>query len=168
MLQVGDALGQVHGGALYSGIITDISGNDVTVRGGPFIHAAITALHPISCAVEFNKLTGGTPADLKMVGQSSFLFRENGVHDTVTTFSSEITTVPEEVIKSATGWGEFPWGNAHYGSPPQQLLRVEPLPEPVAVAAQLSVGFTTCQALATFEFLGIDVVEKDDAKVNYG
>ncbi len=149
--------------------ITEISGTTVTVSGAPGWTANSTSLtlYPaISCAVEFNKLTDGTPADLKMVGQVSYLFRSNGVHDTTATFSTEIQTDPEEVVCSNVGWGEFPWGGVPYGNPTKQLVRIEPLPEDIAQAAQLSVGFTTSQALTKFAFLGIDVVEVPDTPVN--
>ncbi len=151
--------------------ITEIDGTTVTVSGAPGWTAnttTITRYNAIPCEVEFNKLTAGEPADLKMVGQVSFLFRSNGIHDTDATFSTEISPLAEEVELSNVGWGEFPWGGVPYGNPTQQIRRVEPLPENVAQCAQLSVGFITCQAMAKFSFLGIDVVEAEDTKVNRG
>ncbi len=166
LIEAGDVLGS--SGANY--VVTDVSGATVTTNGvtGWTTGTTITLYKAIECTVEFNKLTNGAPADLKMTNQASFLFRQNGIHDVNASFSSEITTDPEEVTLSATGWGEFAWGAGHYGSPTEQIRRIEPLPESVAQCAQLSVGFSTRQALAKFEFLGIDTLSKKDTGVNRG
>lgn len=150
--------------------ITAISDTTVTVSGSTGWTGAstLTLYIAIEPAIEFNKITAGTPADLKMVGQVSFLFRENGVHDTNTSFASEISPLAEDVLKAAHGWGEFSWGGVPYGSVAPQLMRVEPLPASAAQCAQLSVGFSTRQALAKFAFLGLDAVEAEDTTANRG
>ncbi len=165
-VEAGDVVG--HSGAYY--LVTDASGTAVTTSGatGWTTSTTVTLYKAFVCEVEFNKLTAGTPAELKMMQQASFLFRENGIHETTATFSTEITTLPEEVALDALGWGEFAWGAIPWGCPTQQIHRVEPLPDPVAQCAQLSVGFRTRQARAKFEFLGIDVLSKKDASVNRG
>ncbi len=150
--------------------IISISGNDVELSGYPSwtTSTSLTIFHAIETDVEFNKLTAGTPAELKMIGQVSLLFRENGIHDTVVSFASEIAPLATEVTKEGVGWGEFAWGRVPYGSVTQQILRIEPIPTSAAQCAQLSVGFSTRQALAKYGFLGIDVVEAEDTKVNRG
>lgn len=171
LISVGDVLGGTPLGgnaSLYR--VTAVSGVTVTISGvsGWTTSTSLTLYTAIPCAVEFNKLTNGTPADLKTVQQASFLFRTNGVHDVVASFRTEITTDAEEITLEATGWGEFAWGGQPWGNPTQQIRRVEPLPEPVGVCAQLSAGFSTHQALAGFEFLGLDVKLRKDSEVNYG
>lgn len=150
--------------------ITAIDGLVVTVSGATGWSGAtsLTLFRAISTEVEFNKMTDGRPADLKMVGQTSFLFRENGIHDLVASFSSEIASDPQDRTQTATGWGECSWGAVPYGSPTRQIIRIEPLPEEVAQCAQLSVGFSTSQAMAKYGFLGVDVVEIDDGEANHG
>lgn len=167
LMEVGDAL---RSEALDYYSIVAVDGDTVTLSGAPGWagEVSITLYKSIACAVEFNKLTGALPADLKMVGQASFLFRENGVHDVNAYFYSEIETTHSDVTLETAGWGEFPWGGVQYGSPTKQILRVEPIPTPAAQCAQFSVGFSTRQALAKFGFLGIDVVEVEDAQVNRG
>ncbi len=142
----------------------------MTVSGAPGWTGAttLTLYKAMSTVVDFNKLTGGAPAELKSVAQASFLFRTNGVKDVTARFASETTVTPAEVTISGSGWGSFPWGGVPYGSPCEQIRRVEPIPSQVAVCAQFAVGFATSQAMAKFDFLGVDVVEAEESEVNFG
>jgi hypothetical protein len=150
--------------AVTSTQLTALGSAALGITGGD----AYEVLPAIDCAVELNKLTNGTPADLKMSGCASLLFRQNGVRDTTAQFSSELVTDADEVVLSEAGFGDSGWGESPWGNPTQQIRRVEPLPEPTTVAAQLSVGFETRQACAGFEFLGFDVKLRKDSEVNYG
>lgn len=165
-ISVGDALRVSE--AYYR--VTAASGTTVTTDGatGWTTGSSITHYPAISTELVFNKFTGGTPADLKMMLQSSLLWRRQGVHDLVASFSSEIQTDPIEVASPTAGWGEFRWGHQAWGSPTRQLMRYEPLPTQVANCAQLEVGFSTSQALTKFEFLGVDVAKKKDSEMNRG
>lgn len=166
LIEAGDVLGT----ATAKYFVSAVDGVTVSTYGatGWTTGTTLTLFKAIECEVEFNKLTAGTPAELKMMQQASLLFRTNGIHDTTATFSTEITPEQQEVTLSADGWGDFPWGELPWGSPPQQIRRIEPLPTSVAQCAQLSVGFRTRQAMARFEFLGLDVLTKKDTSVNRG
>lgn len=162
-VEAGDVL-QRSGGRY---LITEVSGNVLTILGAPSLTAGTAfVFKAIATELEFNKLTDGTPADLKIIGQARFLFRENGIHTITAKFSSEVQGDPKTSELTAVGWGEFPWGDVPYGNPCEQIRRVEPIPEQVTECAQFSVGFTTLQALAKFEFLGVDVVEREDAQTS--
>lgn len=149
-------------------LVLEVNGNVVTVLGTPaFTAGAGFVFKAIACEVQFNPLTAGEPAVMKMTNQVSFLFRRNDAYETTATFASEIVQDPEEVELVAEGWGAFAWGEVAWGNE-QRLRRVEPLPLGADNCCQLSVGFRTKQALAKFEFLGIDARLKGDTEANRG
>ncbi len=165
--QAGDVLSQTPTGASFTTrcLITAVNGAILTVDGTPGFSASSANIYvAIETDLEFNKLTGATPADLKSVGRVSLLFRRNDMSTTTANFASETQTIVEPVALENIGWGDFPWGEVPYGNPTQQIRRVEPIPPDIQQCAQLSVGFSTRQALAKFDFLGIDVVEREDTK----
>lgn len=122
----------------------------------------------IACRVVFNDLTDGEPATMKLTQQVSFLFRKNGINTVVAEFASEIHPAPISVDLVTLGWGQFPWGEVPWGGFVNTVRRVQPLPVGAANCCQLSVGFSTEQALAKFTFLGIDVVSVNDTEANRG
>lgn len=168
-VEVGDVIAKVIGTTVAAYLITAVVGNVVTVLGTPgWGSGSSFVAKAIPCAIEFNKLTAGAPATMKMVQQASLLFRQNTIRDTVANFHSEIQTVDQPVHLVSLGWGETPWGEAPWGNPTEQIRRIEPLPGDVANCCQLSVGFETRQAFASFEFLGLDVVQAEDTSANHG
>lgn len=165
-VEVGDAIGHIVAGMLQLYVVTAVDGLALTTNGPTgWTSGTVFLLPAIECQVEFNKLADGAPATLKLISQVALLFRENGIHDTLATLSSEAQPLTVEVGLLSVGWGEFPWGAQPYGTPTEQIRRVEPIPPTVAQCAQLSLGFRTRQALAKFEFLGVDVLSKKDATV---
>jgi hypothetical protein len=168
-VEVGDVIEQA--GARY--LVVDVTGNVVTVLGVPgFDSGAATVYKAIECEVKFNPFTDGEPAVMKTGNQVSFLWRRTDVRTAIATFASEIAPAPpadaEDVELTNEGWGYFGWGDVPWGGPPLALQRVEPLPLEAENCCQLSVGFTTRQALAKFEFLGIDARQTGDTEVNDG
>lgn len=151
-------------------LAVDLTANTVTTLGptGAEPDDVFIVFKKIVCSVEFNKMTGGQPATMKMFQQASFLFRQNGIRTYSATFSSEIAIAPVAVELTAPGWGTFGWGEAPYGNPAEQIRRVQPLPLGAANCCQLTVGFSTGQALAKFQFLGIDLQLTTDTIANRG
>ncbi len=166
----GDLLVNSAAGSQTWYLVTNVTGNVVTVNGAPSWTTSVflVSRKGFRCTVEFNKFTGGRPAELSMFGQVSLLFRSNTVHDLELDFATENATNPAPVFLAAVGWGESKCGDAPWGDPGAQLRRVETLPIEAANACQLSVAFTTRQAGASFELLGIDVQQRADSGVNKG
>lgn len=130
--------------------------------------ASFEVVSAISCRVVFSEMTDGTPALTKMAQQVSLLFRKNAMQTTVAEFSSEVNQATTTVDLDGDGWGSFAWGSVAWGNPPQKIRRIQPLPVGVGDCAQLTAGFSTRQANAKFEFLGIDAISVPDGDVNRG
>jgi len=148
----------------------DAGANAITTFGptGWTVGDAYEVKQAIATEVTFNDFTEGKPATMKMAQQATLLFRANGIYETVAAFASEITPVGEEVSLFADSWGLFPWGEIPYGGVGRRLSRVQPLPISAGNCCQLGVGFTTRQARAKYEFLGVDVVSAKDTEANRG
>ncbi len=122
----------------------------------------------IDTDVVFNDFTEGEPAVMKLAQQCSFLFKENGINTITAKFASEVHPAPVEVAIETEGWGEFSWGEVPWGGYVRTIRRIEPLPVGVANCCQLSVGFSTSQLRAKYQFVGLDIVSKGDTVANRG
>lgn len=168
---VGDVIVNENSRYLVSAVSAPgVSPKTITTLGATTwaVSDAYTVYQAIPTTVTFNDLTGGEPAVMKMSQQCSFLFRKNGVWDTVSQFASEINPDQLQVELFSDAWGSFAWGEIPYGGVPKRINRIQPLPVGAGDCCQLSVGFTTRQAFAKFEFLGIDAVTRPDTEANRG
>lgn len=122
----------------------------------------------IATNVTYNKVTDVNPAATHNFSQVSYLFKNNSVYDTFASFASEISPAPISQDMFGGGWGAFNWGEVPWGSPIGEIYRINPLPKDVNMAAQLTVAFTTSQAWASFDHLGISLEERKESSTNYG
>jgi hypothetical protein len=168
----GDAITYDNGLGAESYLVLSIDGNTLTTLGStgwtPAPGAAYVINTGYECEVLYNKLTGGKPATMKVFQQASFLFRTNTSWKITALFQSESQSAVGETEMEGRAWGKMPWGESAWGAPCEQVRRIDPLPLGYAEAAQLSPGFKVRQAFAGFQFLGVDLVMKQDTEANRG
>lgn len=157
-------------------IVSDISGPDisgnltVTVLGDPGWSSGddVTVWNGFDTEITFNKITGGDPASLKFFQRANLLFKANTVYKIFAEFQSEILPTDQEALQISDSWGTISWGEKAWGAPVEQIYRITQLPNNIGECAQLTAGFKTHQALASYRFLGVAVTASSDTPENFG
>lgn len=140
-----------------TGRVRSVIGNVVTVEPTAthtFTGGSLTVTPGIACAVQWHPVTAGNPALEKLARQVTFLFRDTAMGllgrsegEATASFSSEESSSAQTVA-------------LNFDSDTRRKKRIAPLPQPVAVCAQLTVGFSIRRAYAKWALHGF-VLEQD-------
>lgn len=145
-------------------VIESVDGDTITVAStNGFEEAAATVYTPIQNILQWSPIDTENPGIIKQFSEISLFFKDAAFREIVATFSTNISTVGEDVPIANTyypdswgiaRWGEFPWGGELGG---QSALRTY-VPRDKQRGSWLFLRLETDEAFTGFSLQGVSLI----------